>query len=79
MLSQKEIRSSLYLWRMEENERDYGWYILILDMSIMGLFGWWGNKWGKWGKFTPNLPLRCQTCAANVVGQMFCPPNSIYP
>jgi hypothetical protein len=30
-------------------------------------------------KFAPNLPLRCQTCGANVVGQMFCPPNSIYP
>jgi hypothetical protein len=26
-----------------------------------------------------NLPLRCQTCVANVVGQMFWPPNSIYP
>jgi hypothetical protein len=35
----------------------------------LGLFGWRG----KWGKFTPNLPLRCQTCGANVVGQMFCP------
>jgi hypothetical protein len=40
MLSQKEIRSSLYLWRMEENERerDYGWYILILDMTMGGIY-----------------------------------------
>jgi hypothetical protein len=42
------------------------------DNETRGLFGWWG-KWGKWGKFTPDLPLRCQTCEANVVGQMFCP------
>jgi hypothetical protein len=26
-----------------------------------------------------NLPLRCQTCGANVAEQIFCPPNSIYP
>jgi hypothetical protein len=46
--------------------------INILFLSVLGLFGWWG-KWGKWGKFTPNLTLRCQTCGANVVGQMFYP------
>jgi hypothetical protein len=34
-----------------------------------------GPGWmvGKWGKFTSNLPLRCQTCEANVVGKCFTP------
>jgi hypothetical protein len=64
-------RPPLAQWRRESNRSLY-------ERGIWGLFGWWG-KWGKWGKFTPNLPLRCQTCGANVVGQMFCPPNSIYP
>jgi hypothetical protein len=52
--------------------------IRVPPLRIRGLFGWWG-KWGKCVKITLNLPLRCQTCGANVVGQMFCPLNSIYP
>jgi hypothetical protein len=51
-------------------------FVLLFLCEMSGLFGWWG----KWSKFTPDLPLRCQTCGANVVGQAnVLPPNSIYP